>query len=128
MNIQVTFDPIEMLKNIDRGTLMAYIKNTLTDKEKEEIGDNVYTADSDTLWEALELKVEEERKDLTTFVESRMESSELLTKIDNGEILDYIKAHTQYYISEDVGELLEQIRASGCMDEVTELFEMKYTG
>ncbi len=128
MNVQVTFDPIEMLENIDRVTLMTYIKKNLTAKEKEEIRNNVYTVDSDTLWEALESRMEEEEKNLTTFVERRMEVIELLDKIDNDEILDYIKNHTQYYISEEIGELLEQIRASGCMDEVTELFEMKYTG
>ncbi len=128
MNIQVTFDPIEMLENIDRVTLMTYIKKNLTAKEKEEIRNNVYIDDSDTLWEALESRMEEEEKNLTTFVESRMEAVELLDKIDNDEILDYIKNHTQYYISEEIGELLEQIRAAGCMDEVTELFEMKYTG
>jgi len=128
MNIQVTFDPMEILKNIDRKVVLDYIRNTITDEEKESIGDTVYNADSDTLWEALELKVEEEQKDLAVFVESRMESSDLLLRIDNEDIIDYIKEDTNYYMSENVGELMEQIRVSGCMDEVIELFEMKYTG
>lgn len=128
MNIQVTFDTIEMLKNIDRKVVFDYIKSTITDREIEDFGNTIYSADSDTLWEEFKLKVEQEHKELSTFIENRMESSELLTRIDNEEILDYIKDHTQYYISENVEELMEQIRVSGCMDEVTELFEMKYTG
>lgn len=128
MNIQVTFNPEEMLKNIDRKIVLDYIKNTITDEEKESIGDTVYTADSDTLWEALELRVEHEYKDLNTFVSSRLESYELLKNIEEEELLNYIKDQSQYYISESVEELMEQIRVSGCIDEVTELFEMKYTG
>lgn len=128
MNIQVTFNPIEMLKNIDRNTILDYIRNTITPQEREELGDTIYTTDSDTLWEALELKLEEKHKELATFVESRVENSELLKRIDNENILDHIKENTQYYISEDVGELIEQVRVSGCIDEVTELFEMKYIG
>lgn len=128
MNVQVTFNPIEMLRNIDRRILIDYLKSTLTDDERETIGDTVYTADSDTLWEALELKVEVEEKDLNIFVESRMESLELLKRIDDEEILDYIKDNTQYYIAESVEELMEQIRLSGCLDEVIELFRIKYEG
>ena len=128
MNIQITFDPLEMLKNMDREIVIKYIKDTVTDHEREKFGDTVYNADSDTLWEALELKVYEERKDLAIFVESRMESSDLLKRIDDGEIINYIKDSTLYYISEDVEELMEQIKRSGCMHEVTELFEFKYTG
>jgi|GEM_PF-6635374 len=128
MNIQITFDPIEMLKNMDRKLILDYIRNTITEQDRIEIVDTLYTADSDTLWEALEIKIEEECKDLSIFVESRVESSELLKRIDREEIIDYIKENTQLYISEDVGDLMEQIRISGCMDEVMEMFTIKYEG
>ena len=78
--------------------------------------------------EALEIKIEEERKELSVFVENRVESWELLNRIDEEDIIDYIKDNTQLYISEDVGELMEQIRISGCMDEVIEKFALKYEG
>ncbi len=128
MNIQVTFNPREMLKNIDRSILWDYVKDTITDREKEEMGETIYSADSDTLWEALELKLEQDQKEVVIFVESRVKSSEILKRIDDEEILSYIKDKSQYYIAENVEELMEQIKVSGCMDEVTELFEMKYTG
>ena len=80
MNIQITFDPIEMLRNIDRKVVFDYIRSTITDRERRELGDTVYTADSDTLWEALELKLEEEHKELAVFIVSRVESSDLLRK------------------------------------------------
>ena len=60
MNIQVTFNPLEMLKNIDRKIVLDYIRNTITSEEKGELTDTIYSTDSDTLWEALELKLEEE--------------------------------------------------------------------
>lgn len=128
MNVQITFNPKEMLKNIDRSILWDYVKDTITDKEKEEMGETIYSADSDTLWEALELKLEQEQKEVAIFVESRVKSSEILKRIGDEEILSYIKDQSQYYIAESVEELMEQIKVSGCMDEVTELFEMKYTG
>ncbi|GLI57792.1 hypothetical protein PM10SUCC1_33060 [Propionigenium maris DSM 9537] len=117
-----------MLKNIDRSILWDYVKDTITDQEKEEMGETIYSADSDTLWEALELKLEQEQKEVAIFVGSRVKSSEILKRIDDEEILSYIKDQSQYYIAESVEELMEQIKVSGCMDEVTELFEMKYTG
>lgn len=128
MNIQVTFNPEEMLKNIDRKVVLDYIKNTITDEEKEEIGNTINSIDPETLWETLERKMKEDNKDLATFVSNRMESYDLLNNIDEEEILNYIKDNTQYYISENVEELMEQIKVSGCLDEVTELFEMKYIG
>ena len=128
MNIQVTFNPVEMLKNIDRKVVLNYIKDTITEEERDHIGDTVYSADADTLWEALELKLEEEHKDPAIFIVSRMESSDLIKSIDEEELLNHFKESSQYYISESVEELMEQIRVSGCIDEVTELFEMKYTG
>ena len=82
MNIQITFDPIEMLKNMDRKLIFDYIRNTITEQDRIEISNTLYTADSDTLWEALEIKIEEECKDLSIFVESRVENSELLKRID----------------------------------------------
>ena len=50
MNIQITFDPMEMLKNMDRNLIFDYIRNTITEEDRKEIGDTLYTADSDTLW------------------------------------------------------------------------------
>ena len=128
MNIQVTFNPEEMLKNIDRKIVLDYIKNTITDEEKEEIGNTINSIDPETLWETLELKMKEDNKDLATFISNRMESYDFLNNIDEEEILNYIKDNTQYYISENVEELMEQIKISGFLDEVTELFEMKYIG
>lgn len=128
MNIQVTFNPEEMLKNIDRKVVLDYIKNTITDEEKEYIVDTVNFNDPETLWETLELKMNEENKDLATFISNRMESYDLLNNIDVEDVLNYIKDNTQYYISENIEELMEQIKVSGCLDEVTDLFEMKYIG
>lgn len=120
MKIFMTMEVEEILNQIDQSIIREYVKN-----------ENIYIdqdRDSDKIWEDLELQLEKEVKDIAVFVESRVDSVDLLKRIDEEVILEHLKDNSQYYIAEDVGELMEQIRVSGCMDEVIELMTIKYDG
>jgi len=120
MKIFMTMEVEEILNQIDSAVIREYVNNEGIDIYQDK--------DSDQLWEDLEFQLEKEEKEISIFTASRIDSRELLEKIDEEYILEHIRDNTQYYISEDVGELMEQVRVSGCIDEVAEMFTIKYKG
>lgn len=115
MNIQVVIDPREMLENFDREVLVDYLKETMTIEERE----IVFDSSLESIWEAIEVKAGEEFTRLRDYV---------LGRLDEEEIAGYLEENSNYFISENVEELIEQVRVAGYIDEVAELFEIKYIG
>lgn len=85
MNIQVTFNEVDMLNNIDRETLIDYLKNTIT---KEEYHDFYYNTKQDTLdntWLKLESKANDDNKSVAKYVVDQIGAGDLLMEI--GEVI-----------------------------------------
>lgn len=128
MNLFLTMDIKEILDRLDKEVLKNYIKEKWSLEERNEIGEESRIKDSDSIWEALEFQLEEEQKGISVFIADRVETKELLRKISEDDVVEYIREETQYYIGDEVSELIEQIKNSGCIEEVSELFTLRYTG
>ena len=78
------------------------------------------------LLQKLEIQLENEGKEIEQFVVENISTESILRAIPDDDIEDYVSNYTDYYISEDIPELMEQIHRSGSMDEVIKMFEIKY--
>lgn len=125
MNILVTVDSKEIIRNIDQKDIIEFIKNEWNEEDKEAfIEPKEFT--SEELWEQLEIQLENEGKEIEQFIVDNTSTESILRAIRDDDIEDYVSNYTDYYISEDIPELMEKIHRSGNMDEVIEMFTIKY--
>ncbi|GLI56415.1 hypothetical protein PM10SUCC1_19290 [Propionigenium maris DSM 9537] len=120
MNIFVSLDPIEILERIGKEEIEKYISMNWEIEDIEKIiGEN---HNVDNLWNSIEDRVDSMEK----FVVEKLSVTNLLKEIEDGDIVDYLKNDSEYFISDDIDELMEQINASGCIDDVIDQFSLKY--
>ncbi|UUV17572.1 hypothetical protein NRK67_01700 [Fusobacteria bacterium ZRK30] len=125
MNILITMDSNGILKNIEPKDIKDFIKNEWTEEEKELLLETE-EFNSTELWEKLELQLENEGKEIEKFLTDNLSPHTILKAMDESDLVDYVDNHTEYYISDDIPELMEQIHKSGNMDEVVDMFTIKY--
>lgn len=116
MNVLITLDPKEILKNIGLELIKEFIKEESQEESSKE------------LWEKLEEKLINENKNIEEFIVEKTSSDSLLQFIHDDNIEEYVGNHTDLYVSNEVSELMEQIDTNGEMDQVIDLFTIKYNG
>lgn len=125
MNILITMDSKGILKNIESREIKDFIRDEWKEEEKESlISPEKFT--SKELLQKLEIQLENEGKKIEQFIVKNISTESILKTIPDDDIEDYVSNYTDYYISEDIPELMEQIHRSGSMDEVIKMFEIKY--
>lgn len=125
MNILITMDSKGILKNIKPKEIKNFIRDEWSEEEKESlIAHEEFT--SKELLEKLEIQLENEGTEIETFVSDNLSPESILRAIDDNDIENYVSNHTEFYISDDIPELMEQIHSSGRIDEVIEMFTIKY--
>ncbi|ADO83427.1 hypothetical protein [Ilyobacter polytropus] len=121
MNIFVSLDPKEILDKIGKLEIEKYIsKNWDIEDLENMIWEN---RNVDDLWNSIEKRVESIEK----FVVEKVTTTDLLREIEDVDIVFYLKDETEYFVSDDTLELMDQVNNSGCIDEVMELFSLKYS-
>lgn len=120
MNILITLEPKEILKKLD----LEVIKEFLKEEQIEETSNK----SSKELWDQFEEQILNEDHNIGDFIVERVSSKTLLESIHNDDIEEYVSEHTDLYISSDVAGLMEVINTHGHMDEVLDLFTLKYNG
>lgn len=125
MNILITMDSKGILKNIDQKDIKEFITDEWNEKDKESLIVHE-ELNSEELWEKLEIQLENENKEIEQFVIETLSSETILRVIDDNDIEDYVSNYTEFYISNDIPNLMEQIHNNGNMDEVIEMFTIKY--
>lgn len=125
MNIMITMDSKGILKNIDQKDIKDFIRSEWSKKDKESLIINE-ELNSEELWEKLEIQLENENKKIEQFVVETLSPETILRSIDDNEIEIYVSNYTDCYISNNIPDLMEQIHSNGNMDEVIEMFTIKY--
>ena len=125
MNILITMDSNGILKNIEPKDIREFIKNEWSQEEKELLIETEEFT-SEELWEKLEIQLENEGKEIEQFITDNLSSESILRAIDDSDIEIYVSNYTDCYISNNIPDLMEQIHSNGNMDEVIEMFTIKY--
>lgn len=125
MNILITLENKEILKKIEIEDIKGFITENLSKEELLSLVE-VPTKNSNELWKEFKEQLEEENCELDSFIVEEISSETLLRAMDDTDIVDYVENYTEYYIADDIPELMEQIHRSGSMDEVIEMFTIKY--
>lgn len=125
MNIMITMDSKGILKNIDQQDIKEFITNEWNEEDKESLFSHEKLSSKD-LWEQLEVQLESEGKEIETFVVDNLSPEPILRAIDDYDIEEYVSNYTDYYISNNIQELMEMIHSNGDMNEVIEMFTIKY--
>lgn len=125
MNIMITMDSKGILKNIDPKDIKDFIRSEWSKEDKESLIVNE-ELNSEELWEKLEIQLENENREIEQFVVETLSPETILRSIDDNEIEIYVSNYTDCYISNNIPDLMEQIHSNGNMDEVIEMFTIKY--
>ena len=125
MKLFITMDEKEMLENIDQRVIRDFIIEKWSQEDRDQISpkDN---ESSYEIYEKLETQLENENKKIEKFIAETVSSEYLLKEMNLRDIIEYIDAHTEYYVSDYIPELMEKIYESGCMDDVINMFTFKY--
>ena len=125
MNILITLENKEILKKIEIEDIKGFITENLSKEELLSLVE-VPTKNSNELWKEFKEQLEEENCELDSFIVEEISPETLLRAMDDTDIVDYVENYTEYYIADDIPELMEKIHRSGNMDEVIEMFTIKY--
>lgn len=125
MKLFITMDEKEILGNIDRRVIKEFIIENWSQEEKDEISPKAKESPYE-LYERLEDQLENENKEIGKFIADNISPYMLLKEMNTGDIVEYIDDNTEYYVSDDIPELMDKIYNSGCIDDVTDMFTFKY--
>lgn len=86
MNILITMDSKGILKNIELKDIKDFIKNEWSEEDKGSLVVNEELS-SEELLEKLEIQLENEGKEVETFVADNLSSESILRAIDDNDIV-----------------------------------------